>query len=66
MRFSDKSKLYKSNPAQDDLDQIKTDRQIQAFKGILREMLSEERLMHPGKSEITKVIDRCSGESVVS
>jgi len=36
------------------------DRHVQNFKNCLRVLLSDERLMHGGKSSETEVIDKCS------
>lgn len=41
--------------------QLDTDRQVQSFKGTLRLLLSDERLMHGGNSDEALIIDRCSG-----
>merc|ERR1712233_200023 len=44
----------------DDFGELDLDRHVQNFKSCLRVILSDERLMHGGKSTETEVIDKCS------
>jgi len=47
--------------SQEDLyGSLDLDRHVQNFKNCLRVLLSDERLMHGGKSTETEVIDKCS------
>merc|ERR1712233_180662 len=44
----------------DDFGELDLDRHVQNFKSCLHVILSDERLMHGGKSTETEVIDKCS------